>query len=256
MWFDSCSFINTAHTCSVSLQIAPSQCWGTLVSWMAQFAWDLTSSMSTVNLYSSTSSLIVLSWRLINISVAAFVYTHAHTLSHSSGDPQSLSIAVPYWCLLKSHRSLPGWYACLHVLITARDLLLSTMTPVAKELASTHTVTSRPSKHQSTCAGSFSANLVMMPISIRVRSGSRTSSSQPVITKFACRFIIAVVTWSQPHTGKYPVNFQHREKMLWQVSMLGNGGRSLPWLHCNLPGSSWHIIPAHGCHSLNDPDPG
>ena len=68
--------------------------------------------------------------------------------------------------------------------------------------------------------------------------GSCTSSFQPIVTEFAHHFINVFATWNHPHTSKCPVNFPHREKMLWQVSTLGSGGRLLPQLHYSLPHSS------------------
>ena len=72
-------------------------------------------------------------------------------------------------------------FDCSQQAFSTRDLLLSTMIPVAKKLASTHMVILCPSVHQSPRARSFCANWIMMFIGIWVRGGSRTLSSQPVV---------------------------------------------------------------------------
>ena len=115
------------------------------------------------------------------------------------------------------------------------DSPLSMITLVAKELMSTHTVTSRPSMLQSPCAGSFCAIRALISDSIWIRGGSRVLSSQSAVTEFARRLTNAVAMQSHPHTGRCPINFPHREKMLWWVSTSGNIGSSPPQHHCNFP---------------------
>ena len=134
---------------------------------------------------------------------------------------------------------------------TGRSQLLSSITapsysiatPVARELASTHTVTSRPFTHQSPRAGSVCDDLITISSSIRRNMGSRVSSSHPSVKAFALRFTNAAATRSQPHTGKCPVSRPHTEKMARRVSTLGTCGRSPSRHHLNLPRSSQTYTP-------------
>ena len=108
---------------------------------------------------------------------------------------------------------------------------LSITTPVAKELTSTHTVTSCSSMHQSPYARSV---LHHSSENIQLRRGSCTLPSHPVVTVFALCCINAVATHSQLLTGKCPVNLPHKEKIVWWVITLGSVSSSPPQCHWSL----------------------
>ena len=118
------------------------------------------------------------------------------------------------------------------------DLLFSMTILVAREFASTHSVTSCSFTHQPSWDGSIWDALVMISASIRCKRRPCTLLSHLVVTAFALHLTNVVATWSQPHTGKCPVNFPNKEKMLHQVSMLAAVGSSPSYCHCSLLCSS------------------
>ena len=259
----SSSPIDAAHTGSMgstSFRSASSHRWGTLVSGLARFTWDLTSATSIVSLYSTANSSSVLSRHLINISDAALVRTLAFLDRVSEIHQCTQAESVCRWITLAfqcSARLMPLNTAssstrlmCLSA-CTSRSQLASSMmapsysiaTPVARELASTRTVTSWPSVHQSPHAGSVCDDLITISSNIRCNMESCVSLSHPVVTALALRFTNAAATWSHPHTGKCPDSRPHTEKMAWRVSTLGTFGRSLSHRHLSLPRSSQTYMP-------------
>ena len=259
----SSSPIDAAHTGSMgsaSFRSASSHRWGTLVSGSARFTWDLTSATSIVSLYSAANSWSVLSRRLINISDTALVRTLAFPDRVSEIHWCTQAESVRRWITLAfqcSARLMPlntvsssARLMCLSA-CTGRSQLASSMmapsysiaTPVARELASTHTVTSWPSVHQSPHAGSVCDDLITISSSIQHNMGSCVSSSHPVVTVLALRFTNAAATRSQPHTGKCPVSRPHTEKTAQHVSTLGTFGRSPSRHHLSLPHSSQTYTP-------------
>ena len=105
--------------------------------------------------------------------------------------------------------------------------LASRATPMANDLASTQTVNSFPSTHQSPRNGSSRVTLGTVSVSMLLRVASRTSSSHPDDTEVSRCFMAASATLSQPHMGKWSTNFPHTEKVLRRV-MTGGTSRASP----------------------------
>lgn len=114
------------------------------------------------------------------------------------------------------------WTRCSQHASLTRDPLLSTKTPVTKELVSTHMVSLC---RQSPCAFWWRCSLAF-------ELGAGPVLLHPSQSLPSLLVISHVVVM---HTGRCPVNFPHREKILQQVSMLGIGGSSLLCLHWSLP---------------------
>lgn len=162
----------------------------------------------------------MLSRRLINIYVADFVHTREFPYSVSETyrcthiDSIFRWITVAFQCnsILMPNKIGPSSarLICLstcsdrsQMASSTRDSPHYTTRPVVvKELASTQTVTSRPSTQPSLCDKSFCVNLLIMSVNIRLWGGSCTCSSQPVVSEFVRRFMNEVATRSQLHTGR------------------------------------------------------
>ena len=244
----SSSPMDAAHTGSVgsaSFRSTSSHCWGTLVSGSARFAWDLTSASSVASPYSAANSWSVPSRRLISISDAALVHTLAfsdrvseiHRCTQAETVRRRIMFALQCSARLTPLNTVSSSarLMCLSA-STGRSQLASSImapsysidTPVARELASTNTVTSWPFAHQSPCAGSVCDDLNIISSSIRRNIGSCVSSSHPIVTAFALRFTNAAATRSQPHTGKCPISRLHAEKTVRRVSTPLRRHLSLP----------------------------
>ena len=89
-------------------------------------------------------------------------------------------------------------------------LCLFNATPIAKELASTHTFSSRPSTYQSPWAGSSCCTESTVSDIIRCSKLSLVSSFQPFVTELALLLSTPQATRSQPHTGKYLTSLPHK----------------------------------------------
>ena len=112
---------------------------------------------------------------------------------------------------------------------------LSNATPIAKELASTQTFSSRPSTHQSPWTGSSHCTESTISDIIRCGKLSFVLSSQPFVTELALLLSTPQATRSQPHTGKCPTSLLHKENSARRVTISGASGTMLPRFHRNLP---------------------
>ena len=235
-----------------SIFIAVNHLSGTLISQSAMFLFDGTNTTSTVNSYSSTSFFRVFSCLLISISVAALVRTrvlpvrvsdtqwcthtesvftcstlHCHWRAKLMPFNMAFSLGrLIYWALFsgRSQQASSSTVSCL-----------SNATPIAKELASTHTFNSRPSTHQSPWAGSSHLTESTVSDIIRCSKLSLVSSSQPFVTEFALFLSTPQATRSQPHTGKCLTSLPHKESTARHVTISGASGTMLPHFHRILP---------------------
>ena len=88
--------------------------------------------------------------------------------------------------------------------------LASRVTPMASEQASTQTVNSFLSMHQSPYIGSSRVTLAMVSVSMLLRVASCTSSSHPDITEVACYFMAVTATMSDDSGMSPPL---HQESL-------------------------------------------
>ena len=110
----------------------------------------------------------------------------------------------------------------------------SNRTSNAYELASTHTFISSFLTHYSPWWSSC-VPLSTLSAIIRVRRASFVWSSHPEVTAFALRFITPTAARRQPHTGRGPTSFLHREKTVRHVRTSGMPGTTLPHFHRRMP---------------------
>ena len=96
--------------------------------------------------------------------------------------------------------------------------------PVARELASTHTLRAWPSTHHLPCAGSSLHILVRTSLIMVLRGALSILSSHPVVTSDALRLMNATATRSQPPTGRCPTNLPHSENKFHRVTTRGMSG--------------------------------
>ena len=227
---------------------------GTWVSLSARLQFEVTSTASTDRLYSVTSFIMVSSLRLISISLATLVRTLALPVSVSDIQWYTHSESVCMRNFLTFH-----WSARLMPFITASSSArlmwaasfvgcnqqvssiaapsFSNSTPIARELASTHTFSSSPCTHQSPFAGSSCFTLAMVSFTMRTNRSSIVSSSQPLVTALVFLFMVPVVAWVHPHTGRCPTSFPHREKTAGLVKTSGTSGTAVPRPHFKVPRS-------------------
>ena len=97
-------------------------------------------------------------------------------------------------------------------------------TPVARELASIHTVRAWPSTHHLPRAGSSLCTLVRTSLIMVLRGASSILSSQPAVMSDALRLMNATATRSQPPTGRCTTNLPHSENMFRHVTTRGMSG--------------------------------
>ena len=124
---------------------------------------------------------------------------------------------------------------------------LSNATLIAKELASTHTFSSRPSTHQSPWAGSSCCTESTVSDIIRCSKLSLVSSFQPFVIELTLLLSTLQITLSQPHTEKCPTSFPHKENTACHMTISGASGTMLPCFHRNLPCSITTCQPQHLC---------
>ena len=103
-------------------------------------------------------------------------------------------------------------------------------TPVARELASTHTLRVWPSTYHLPRAGSILRTLVRTSLIMVLRGTSSIFSSHPAVTSDALRLMNATATRSQPITGKCPTNLLHSENTFRRVMTRGMSGILFPLL--------------------------
>ena len=95
------------------------------------------------------------------------------------------------------------------------------------------------SLHQSPLAGSYFFTLAMVSVTIRTSKVSVVSSSQPLLTILAQRFIVLAATRSHLHTGKCPTSLPHWEETARHVKLLSTSRTAFPRLYCKVPCSTW-----------------
>ena len=102
-------------------------------------------------------------------------------------------------------------------------------TPVARELASTHTLRAWPSTYHLPHVGSSLRTLVRTSLIMVSRGASSILSSHPAVTSDALRWMNATATRSQPPTGRCPTNMPHSENMFRHVTTQGISGILFPF---------------------------
>ena len=127
----------------------------------------------------------------------------------------------------------------------------SKATPIARELASTHTFSSWLSTHQSPQAGSSCYTDSMVSDIIRCSTVSLASSSQSFATELARFLNIPQATRSQLHTGRFPTSRPHKEKTVRRVTTLGTSGTTLSRFNRNSPCSILTANPSTCALSFN-----
>ena len=216
------------------------------------FLFDRTNTTSTVNSYSSTSFFRVFSRLLISISVAALVEALAFSqpecpISNGARTQSVFSCStlrcqwrakLMHFNTASSSARLICWASFSgrsQQVSSSTVSCLSNATPIAKELASTHTFSSRPSEHQSPWAGSSRCTESTVSDIIRCSKLSLISSSQPFVTELSLLLSTPQATRSQPHTGKCPTSLPHKENTARRVTISGASVTMLPRFHRNLP---------------------
>ena len=226
--------------------------WHTLVSQLAMFLFNRTNTTSTVNSYSSTSFFRVFSHLLISISVAALVCTCVfpvrvsdtqwcmHTefvFTCSTFHCHWRAKLMPFNIVSSSARLiyLASFSGHSQQASSSTVLCLSNATPIAKELASTHTFSFCPSTHQSPWAWLSRRTESTVSDIICCSMLTLVSSSQPFVTELALLLSTPQATWSQPNTGKCLTSLPHKENTARCVTISGASETMLPRFHCNLP---------------------
>ena len=94
-------------------------------------------------------------------------------------------------------------------------------TPVARELASTHTLRAWPSTYHLSHAGSSLRTLMRTSLIMVLWGVSSILSSHPAVMSDALRLMNTTATWSQPPTGRCPMNLPHSENVFRREACLG-----------------------------------
>ena len=223
--------------------IASSHLWGTLVNRSALFWLDLTKDTFIDSANSFTSFIIVSSHRRMSISLAALVRSLALPVRVSEINLWSQAESVNKCKVFQRiAKFIPLIMASVRLIrwesFAGRNQLASSTTapsnicdtPVARELASTHTLRAWPSMHHLYHAGSSLRTLVRSSLIMVLRRASSILSSHPAVTSDALRLVNATVTRSQLHTGRCPTNLPHSENTFRCVTTRGMSGILFPLL--------------------------
>ena len=135
---------------------------------------------------------------------------------------------------------------------STRALSYTIDTPVARELASTHTLRAWPSTHLLLRAGSSLCTLGITSLIMVLRGSSSIFSSHPAVTSDALRLMNTTATWSQPPTGRCQTNLPHSENMFRHVTTQGISGILFPLLQyreLSFPRSVTHALTHHSVAS-------
>ena len=124
-------------------------------------------------------------------------------------------------------------------------------TPVASELASTHTLRAWPSTHHLPHTGSSLCTLVRTSLIMALRGASSILSSHPAVTSNALRLMIATATRSQPPTGRSLTNLPHCENTFRRVTTRGMSGILFPLLQYRELSSPQNYNPSTHAPSCN-----
>ena len=103
-------------------------------------------------------------------------------------------------------------------------------TPVARELASTHTLRAWLLTHHLSRAGSSLCTLVITSLIMVLRGVSSILSSHPVVMSDALCLMNTTATQSPPPTGRCPTNLPYSENMFCRVMTRGMSGILFPFL--------------------------
>ena len=182
-----------------SFFIASNHHCGTHVNQSVMFHVNGTYITSMVSVYFFTSSLSVLSHILMSISLTALVRTLAFPVSvsyiqwYTHTESVFTSSTLPcHWRAKLMPFNMPSKLMCWvsasgHNQQASSNTIsrYSKATPIARELASTHTFSSMLSTHQSPQAGSSCCTDSMVSNVIRCSTVSLASPSQPFVTELA-----------------------------------------------------------------------
>ena len=124
------------------------------------------------------------------------------------------------------------------------DPLSSRVTSISSELASTQKGSTFLSMHQLPHTGMCCITLFIVLFIMYHRVTLCTSSSHPDVTEVMCHFMAAAATLNQPHIGKWPTSFPHKEKVLRRVITGGTSRSSLPCCHRRFSPSPLTLSPS------------
>ena len=216
---------------------------------------DLSRTASTDSPYSLTRLASASSHRLISISFANLVRTLAfpvrvsvinlctHTQSVWRCNIVAFHISAMFtlFSAASSSTKCMCWVSlsfCQQLASSIAAPSCSSDTPVARELASTQTLSSGPStRHFPRTRSSWRTLTTTTFVIIVVNETLVTLSSQPFVISTALLLINAVATQSHLTTGKSPTSFLQNENTLRRVRTCDTLGTSFPRSHIMLPSS-------------------
>ena len=231
----------------VFLLIASSQLWGTLVNRSALFWLDLTKDIFIDSAYSFNSFIIVPSRSRMCISLAALVHTLAlpvrvseiHLWTQAKSVNKCMAVVfqriakfIPL-IITSSSVGLIRWESFSRRNQQASSTIAPSYTsdsPVARELASTHTLRAWPSTHHLPRDESSLYTRVITSLIMVLRGASSILSSYPAVTSDTLRLMNSTATRSQPPIGRCPTNLLQSENMFRRMTTRGMSGILFPLL--------------------------